>query len=72
MKVRVRVKPNARRERFLEVNESQFEVDVKESAEQNLANRRVQQLIADHFNRPVTSVRFLTGARSKSKMFEVV
>ncbi len=72
MKVRVRVTPGARRERFKEIATETFEASVKEKAERGEANARVQALVADHFNVPVTSVRFLTGARGRSKLFEVV
>ena len=72
MKVKVRVTPDSRREHFEKTGESEFTATVKEPAERNEANSRVQQLVADYFNLPVTSVRFLTGVRSKSKVFEVV
>lgn len=72
MRVRVKVTPGARRERFEQKSEYEFKAAVKEEAEQNAANTRVQALVAHHFNVPVTSVRFLTGARGRSKLFEVV
>ena len=71
-KVRVRVTPAARRERFEQRSESEFVAAVRERAERNAANTRVQALVAQHFNVPITSVRFLTGARGRSKLFEVV
>lgn len=72
MKISVRVTPKARRERFELTGEHAFVAAVREPAERNEANSRVQRLVAAHYNVPVTSVRFLTGVRAKKKVFEVV
>jgi uncharacterized protein YggU (UPF0235/DUF167 family) len=72
MKVSVRVTPKARRERFEKTGEHEFAVAVREAPERNEANTRVQRLVAAHYNVPLTSVRFLTGTRTKKKVFEVV
>lgn len=72
MKVRVRVTPKSRREKFEETGECEFSAAIKERPERGEANDRVQRLVARHFNVPLTSVKFLTGVRAKTKMFEVV
>ncbi|HWO07018.1 MAG TPA: DUF167 domain-containing protein [Candidatus Paceibacterota bacterium] len=72
MKVSVRVTPNARRERFEMTGDNQFTATITEPPERNEANTRVQRLVAAHYNVPLTSVRFLTGMRTKKKVFEVV
>lgn len=72
MRIRVRVTPNAKKEKFEQRGELEFTAAVRARAERNEANDRVQTLVARHFNVPLTHVRFLTGARSKSKLFEVV
>lgn len=72
MLVTVRVTPKARREKFEQSKEGYFVAAVKEKAERNEANDRVQRLLAMHFNVPLTNVRFLTGQRSRKKTFEVV
>lgn len=72
MQVKVRVVPKARKERFEKISEREFKAEVKEPAQHNLANTKVQRLVADYFNLPVTSVRFLTGMRGKTKTFEIV
>ncbi|OGG60633.1 hypothetical protein A2765_03590 [Candidatus Kaiserbacteria bacterium RIFCSPHIGHO2_01_FULL_56_24] len=72
VKVKVRVIPGAKKEKFDQRSETEFSASVKERPERNEANARVQALVARHFNVPVTSVRFLTGARGRSKLFEVV
>lgn len=72
MQVIVRVTPKARKERFESAKNGEFSAAVKARAERNEANDRVQQLVARHFNVPITNVRFLTGQRAKKKVFEVV
>jgi uncharacterized protein YggU (UPF0235/DUF167 family) len=72
MQVRVRVTPNGRSEKFEAAKDGAYAATVRERAERNEANHRVQQLVARHFNVPLTNVRFLTGLRSRKKIFEVV
>ena len=72
MQISVRVTPKARKEKFMEVSEGEFTAAVKEKAERNQVNDRVQRLVARHFNVPLTNVKFLTGQRSRKKTFEVV
>jgi uncharacterized protein YggU (UPF0235/DUF167 family) len=72
MKVSVRVTPNARQERFEMTGEHEFTATIKERPERNAANTRVQRLVAAHYNVPLTNVRFLTGMRTKKKIFEIV
>lgn len=69
--VRVTVTPAAKRERFAATSETEFEVAVKEPAERNLANRRVQALIAEYFGVPHGKVRLISGHRSSRKIFTV-
>ena len=72
MRIRVKVRPAARKERLLETASGVLEIDVKEPAQGNAANDRVRALIAGHLRVPVKSVRFVTGMRGKNKTFDVV
>lgn len=72
MHVRVKVTPDARREKMEELKTGVFVIAVKEPAEQNRANARVRELLARHFHVPVEKVRMRTGARSGSKTFDVI
>lgn len=67
MYVHVRVMPGARREALTETSPAHLQVSVKEPAAQNLANRRVQELVARHYR--ATKVRLVSGHRSTSKIF---
>ena len=72
MKIRVKVTPGARRESFEKTSITEFKCNVKERAENNMANTRVRQLVARHFKMPVSAVRFISGTRSANKVFEVL
>lgn len=71
MYVRVDVTPAAKRERFAAVSSSEFMLSVKEPAERNLANRRVVELIAQHFRVHPKAVHIISGHHTRRKMLSV-
>lgn len=71
MYVRVCVTPNARREKIIQKNIDTFDVFVREPAKNNLANTRVAQMIAEHYETPIREVRLISGHRSLRKVFSV-
>lgn len=71
MRIEVRVTPKARKEKFEKTGESAFVASIRERPERNEANDRVQVLVAQHFNVPLTSVRFMSGQRARKKVFEI-
>jgi uncharacterized protein YggU (UPF0235/DUF167 family) len=60
-----------KKESLKQKSEDHFEVSVKEKAEHNLANKRVLELFALHFNLPIEKVRIINGHRSPSKLLVV-
>ncbi len=71
MYCKVKVVPGAKKESFVKKSEDHFNVSVKEKAEQNLANKRVLELVAEHFKVPYGKVRLISGHHSPSKIFRV-
>jgi uncharacterized protein (TIGR00251 family) len=71
MYCKVKVVPGAKKESFVKKSEDHFNVSVKEPAERNLANKRVLELVAEHFRVPYGKVRLVSGHRSPSKIFRV-
>lgn len=67
--IRVRVTPGAKKESFVQQEETIFLASVKAPAERNEANERVQVLVARFFGVPVKAARMLSGHRSLQKMF---
>lgn len=70
MYIKVFVTPGARKETVEEKGETLL-ISVREPAERNLANTRVRELVALRFKKPVSSVRILTGHRSRVKIVSV-
>lgn len=71
MFIKVRVTPGAKQEQFTHKKTDHFDIKVKEKAERNMANRRVMELIAHHYNIPIGKVRIINGHHSPSKIFSV-
>ena len=72
MLIRVKVKTEARRQRFAETAPGKFEADVKEKAERNAANGAVIALVAHHFGVPKKSIRLVSGHRRPNKTLRVI
>lgn len=69
--VRVKVRPESRREMVTEIKDDSFHIDVKEAAEANAANDRVCRIVALRYGVPIKSVRIKTGHRSFSKVISI-
>jgi len=72
MLVRVYVTTNAREARVTKVGEANYEVRVDEKALDGRANRRLIQILAEHFGVPKSNVSLVRGAKSREKVLEVV
>ncbi len=72
MYIRVVVYPKSKREMIKEVGENRFEIFVKVPAEQNLANRRVGELIASKYGVTEKQVRIISGHHSSRKILSVM
>lgn len=71
MYIKVRVQAGAKKELFDKQSTDHFIIAVKEKAERNMANRRVVELIARHFDIPIGKVRIVSGHHSPSKILSV-
>lgn len=71
MYIRVRVAAGAKREVFKAITVDSFLVAVKEPAEQNLANRRVLELVGAHFGVPARAIRIVSGHHSPGKILSI-
>ncbi|KKW20067.1 MAG: hypothetical protein UY63_C0002G0026 [Parcubacteria group bacterium GW2011_GWA2_51_10] len=72
MIVRVKVKTGVRREKFLQIAENAFEVQVREKPERGAANDRVRALVAGYFSVPLKNVRIVSGHHATSKLLKVI
>lgn len=71
MYVKVHVMPDAKRERVEKRKDDSYAIAVKEPAEQNLANKRVRELLARELGVVPGKLRLVAGFRSPHKIFSV-
>ena len=72
MFVKVRVKTSARRESVEKLAEDRYAIGVKEKPERGVANQRVIQILAQELRVPQKKIRFVSGQKSSSKLFEIL
>lgn len=71
MYIKVRVSAGAKKELLTKVADDSFLVSVKEPAEQNLANKRVLDIIAEHFGVSARAIRIVSGHHSPGKILSI-
>lgn len=71
MYIKVRVAAGVKKESFVKKTEDSFLVSVKEPAEQNRANTRVVELVAEHFEVSPKQIRIISGHHSPSKILSL-
>lgn len=71
MQISIKVKTEARREELEVLPKEHFRISVTEKAEQDEANERVIELIAEHYKIPTRKVRIIHGRKSSSKILSV-
>ncbi len=71
MRIFVLVKPNSKREGVEKIDEIHFVVRANAPAKEGKANKRVEELLAEHFDISKSSVFLIQGHTSKEKVFEI-
>lgn len=71
MKIVVQVKPNSKKESVEQLPDGTYVVRVNCPPVDGKANERTQEILADFFKRPKTSVTLISGAKSKRKVFSL-
>lgn len=71
MLIRVHVTPNSKEARVTKVGEASFDVKVDEKAMGGRANRRLVEILSEHFKVPRSRISIVRGAKSRDKMVEV-
>lgn len=71
MKIFIKVKTGAKKEKVEEIRGNCFLVVVKARPEKGKANLAVQKAIAGHFGVSVSRIKIVSGATSKEKILEI-
>ncbi len=72
MLIHVKIKPDSKEDKIVEKNETSFIVYVKEPAEDNRANKRLIELMAEKFNIIKSKIKIVTGHHAPSKILDIV
>jgi uncharacterized protein YggU (UPF0235/DUF167 family) len=72
MYVKITALTGQKQEFLREENNERFVVSVKEKPEQNMANRKILEIIALHFKVPASRVKIVSGHHKPSKIFNIV
>ncbi|HKZ45333.1 MAG TPA: DUF167 domain-containing protein [archaeon] len=71
MLISVKVIPNSRKPAIEKIGEGDFKVKVDEKAQHGKANRRLVEILAEHFKVPKSHVAILKGQKSRNKTIEI-
>jgi uncharacterized protein (TIGR00251 family) len=69
--IRVKAKPNSRKEGIKKLGENFYEVRVSAPPEKGKANERIIELLAEFFKVPKKKIKLIKGEKSKEKLFEI-
>ena len=72
MLIRVYVTPNAREARVVKVSDNYFEVRVDEVAVGGPANKRLLEILAEHFKVQKSRISILKGTKTGNKLVQVI
>jgi uncharacterized protein (TIGR00251 family) len=72
MLIRVYVTPNAKQWRVVRVSEDYLEVWVDERAVGGRANKRLVEILAEHFKVSKSRIIIVRGTRSRDKIVQVI
>ena len=71
MYIKIRAKTEAKTDSLEKISSDTFAVSVKAPAKQNLANKRIIELVAEHYSLPKNKIRIINGHHSPSKILSV-
>lgn len=72
MHIKVKVWAGVGKEKVKKVSDDRYEVYVKEPAQAGMANKRVQQALAETLSVPVHKLRLVSGFQRPQKIFEIL
>ncbi len=72
MLIKVRVTSGAKEARVTRTSETSFEVRVDEKAIGGRANKRLLEILSEHFGVPRSKITILRGAKSRDKMVSII
>ena len=72
MRIRVKVKPNAKKEEIKKIEDDFYEIRVSVVPEKGKANKRVIEVLSKYFKVPKSKISLVRGETSREKVFEIL
>ena len=72
MLMRVHVTPNAKNAGVVKVSEDYFEMRVDEQAVGGRENKRLLEMLAEHFKVPKSKITILKGTKTRNKTIQIM
>jgi uncharacterized protein YggU (UPF0235/DUF167 family) len=69
--IKIKVYPEAKKEVVEQKHKDQFNVFLREKAQDNMANKGLIRVMASHLNLTPQDLRIVSGHRTRSKILEV-
>ena len=71
MYIRVKVFPKSKKDNCLETSSNTFKIYCKEKTENNRANNKIRELLAQHYTLPINCIHIISGHRRPQKMIQI-
>lgn len=71
MLIHIKIHPESKADSIEAKNDNSFVVKVREKAERNAANRKLRELLSQHFKVDLGKVKIITGHHAPSKIVEI-
>lgn len=69
--ITILVTPNAKSVKVMKIDSSSYEVKVDAAATEGKANKRLIEILSEHFNVRKSKIRIIRGANSREKLVEI-
>ncbi|HBQ21621.1 MAG: hypothetical protein A2Z91_02600 [Deltaproteobacteria bacterium GWA2_38_16] len=71
MKIRVKIKPNSKQEKVVQISSGEYEVWVHAPAQEGKANEALILLLSKHFKIAKSHIQIISGFSSRIKILEL-
>lgn len=71
LKIKIHVVANAKKKEVIKISTDEFKVKVDAIPEKGKANKRLIEILAEHFNLSKNSIRIISGEKSHNKIIEI-
>ena len=72
MLIKVKVKPNAKKNEIKQIEDNFFEIKTTAVLEKGKANQKVIEMLSKHFKVPKSRIKIVRGETSREKIIEIL